>query len=192
LSTAEAASSLRKKTGIMGCRHEYIGMATGIVKHYLARQPALLNSLSIWGHGMDHQRHYAKVFEQLEDEYGKLDAHTRTPIIGFSAGGPVSMRVRSAARLFVTCELSVYEEQQTSTDGLRFEFFSKDEFDEEQARAIFTALGNLAMEAQLGNNHTIDVSQIAKARTNVVSLHLFSRVTIEGSEYGLYRVRPLP
>jgi len=138
---------------------------------------------------MGYQQHYARLFDQLEDEYGKLDAHTITAIVGFSAGGPVSMRARNTARLFVTCELSVYEEQQTSTDGLRFEFFSKDEFAEEQARAIFTALGNLAMEAQLGNNHTIDVSQIAEGGTNVVGLHLFSRVTFEDREYGLYRVR---
>jgi hypothetical protein len=176
---------------VVSCRHEYVGVTTSIVKQWFARQPALLNGLSAWEHGMDYRQHYASLFEQLEDEYGKLDAATLTAVIGFSAGGPVSMRVRNAARLFVTCELSVYKEQQTSTDGLRFEFFCKDEFDEEQARAIFTALGNLAMEAQLGNNHTIDVSQIAKARTDVVSLHLFSRVTIEGSEYGLYRVRPV-
>jgi len=139
---------------------------------------------------MSYQQHYARLFDQLEGEYGKLDTHTVTAIVGFSAGGPVSMRVRNAALLFVTCELSVYEEQHTSTDGLRFEFFSKDEFDEQQARAIFTALGRLAMEAQLGDNHTIDVSQIAEARTEVVRLHLFSQVTIEGSRYGLYRVRP--
>jgi len=91
--------------------------------------------------------------------------------------------------LFVTCELSAYEEQQPSAEGLKFEFFCKDEFDEDQARAIFTALGALSMEATLGDDHTVDLSQIAKARVNVVRLHLFSRVTIEGAEYGLYRVR---
>jgi len=139
---------------------------------------------------MAYEQHYSNLFEQLEDAYGKLDTDTITAIIGFSAGGPVSMRERKAARLFVTCELSVYEEQLTSTDGLKFELFSKDDFDEEQAHAIFTALGALSMEAHLGNNHTVDLSQIAKARTRVVRLHLFSKATIQGAEYGLYQVRP--
>jgi len=82
---------------------------------------------------MAHEQHYSNLFEQLEDAYGKLDTYTITAIVGFSAGGPVSMCERKAARLFVTCELSVYEEQLTSTDGLKFELVSKDDFDEEQA-----------------------------------------------------------
>ena len=139
---------------------------------------------------MAYEHHYSKLFEQLENEYGKLDPATITAIIGFSVGGPVSMRQRKAARLFVTCELSVYEKQMISTDGLKFEFFSKDDFDEEQVRIIFSALGRLSMEAHLGHNHTVDLSQIEKARTGVVSLHLFSKTTIEGGGYGLYWVRP--
>jgi len=141
---------------------------------------------------MGYQQHYAKLFEQLEDEYGKLDRDTITAVIGFSAGGPVSMCERKSARLFVTCELSVYEAQKTSAEGLKFELFSKDDFDEDQARAVFTALGGLSMEAHLGNNHTVDVSAVEKARTDVVSLQLYSKATIEGVEYGLYRVRPRP
>ena len=139
---------------------------------------------------MAYEQHYSNLFQALEDAYGKLDTDTITAIIGFSAGGPVSMCKRKAALLFVTCELSVYEEQQTSTDGLKFELFSKDDFDQEQAHAIFTALGRLSTEAQLGNDHTVDLSPIAQARTHVVSLNLFSKATIEGAEYGLYRVRP--
>jgi len=139
---------------------------------------------------MAYEHHYAMLFAPVEKEYGKLDPATITAIIGFSVGGPVSMRERKAARLFVTCELSVYEEQKSSTDGLKFEIFSKDDFDEKQARAILTALGRLSMEAHLGHNHTVDLSQIVEARSGVVSLHLFSKATIEGSEYGLYRVCP--
>jgi hypothetical protein len=90
----------------------------------------------------------------------------------------------------VTCELSVYKEQLISTDGLKFELFSKDDFDEEQAHAIFTALGRQSMEVHLGNNYTVDLSQVAKASTHLVRLHLFSKATIKGAEYGLYQVRP--
>jgi len=45
------------------------------------------------------------------------------------------------------------------------------------------------MEAQLGNNHTVDVSVVG-AGVNVVMLELFSTTKIEGRAYGLYRVRP--
>jgi hypothetical protein len=38
---------------------------------------------------MGYQQHYAKLFEQLEDEYGELDKDTIAAIIGFSTGGPV-------------------------------------------------------------------------------------------------------
>ena len=138
---------------------------------------------------MSYQHHYAKLFEPLEAEYGKLDDATITAIIGFSEGGPVSIQTREASQLFVTCELSLYEGQKLSTDGIKFEFFSKDDFNEEQACVLFTALGELSMEARLGDNHTIDATHIAKTGISIVRLHLFSRVMIEGVPYGLYRVR---
>ena len=139
---------------------------------------------------MDYQRHYAKLFEPLEREYGDLDPLTISAIIGFSAGGPVSLRERKAARLFVTCELSCYEEQRPSAEGLKFEFFSNGDFSEKQARALLTALGALSMQACLGHNHTVDASIIEDAEVERVSLHLFSQVMIGGAAYGIYRVRP--
>ena len=141
-------------------------------------------------HFVGYQQHYAKLFEQLQTQYGALDVGTITSIIGFLAGGPVSMCEKKSAGLFVTCELSVYDEQRSSTDGIKFEFFCKGDFDEDQARAILTALGRLSMEAQLGDDHTIDLSQVANARMKAVRLHLFSKVMIEGADYGLYRVCP--
>jgi hypothetical protein len=137
---------------------------------------------------MGYQQHYAKLFERLEAEYGALDPDTLTAIVGFSAGGPVSLCERKAARLFVTCELSLYQEQKTSTDGLKFELFCKDEFNEAQARSLFTGLGALSMEAQLGDKHTVDASEIMQGEIGIVRLNLFSRVMIEGMGYGLYRV----
>jgi hypothetical protein len=139
---------------------------------------------------MSYQELYAILFKQLVDQFGMLDERTIMGIIGFTAGGPVNMCERKAAGLFVTCELSVYEEQKTSTDGLKFEFFSKDDFDEEQARAILSALGRLSMEVHLGDNHTVDISEIAKARCDVVRLALFSQARFEDIDYGLYRVGP--
>ena len=46
------------------------------------------------------------------------------------------------------------------------------------------------MQARLGNSHTVALSEIENARTDLVSLQLHSTVTIEDVGYGLYRVRP--
>ena len=46
------------------------------------------------------------------------------------------------------------------------------------------------MEARLGDNHTVDLSEIANARTKIVRLRLFSKTLIDGAPYGLYRVGP--
>ena len=138
---------------------------------------------------MSHQQYYAALFARLEEEFGKLEPETITGVIGFSVGGPVSLCQQRRSGLFVTCELSVYDEQKVSSEGIKFEPFSKDDFDEREARSILTGLGALSMEAQLGNNHTVDVS-IAEAGVNVVKLELFSNTKIEGRAYGLYRVRP--
>lgn len=139
---------------------------------------------------MDYKQHYKTLFQDLEHEFGKLDNETITSIVGFSAGGPVSMCKQSAADLFVTCELSVYPEQQPSAEGLKFELFSVGSFNEQQARAVFTALGNLSMNAGLGENHTVDISAVDGAPVEVVRLHRYSTSNIEGSRFGLYRVQP--
>jgi hypothetical protein len=139
---------------------------------------------------MDYEQHYLKLFQDLESEFGKLDVETITSIIGFSAGGPVSMCKQSAANLFVTCELSCYSEQQLSTEHLKFELFSVGNFNEQQSRDVFTALGNLSMSASLGDNHTVDISTVDSAPVEVVRLHRYSDCNIDGRNFGLYRVQP--
>jgi hypothetical protein len=138
---------------------------------------------------MSYRQHYAVLFDRLEDEFGRLEPETITGIIGFSAGGPVSMCKLTQAALFVTCELSMYDEQKPSSDGIRFELFSKDDLNEKQAQTILTALGAFSMDAQLGNNHTVDVS-VAEASVDVIKLELYSTSEIDSHRYGLYRVRP--
>ena len=139
---------------------------------------------------MGYQLHYAKLFEELQLQFGTLDANTTTWVIGFAAGGPVSMVTRKDAKLFATCELSVYEEQRPSTEGVKFELFCMDDFDEGQAQTLLTALGALSMQAQLGDRHAVDACQISGTGVKQVRLHLFSTAEIEGIGYGLYRVRP--
>jgi hypothetical protein len=57
-----------------------------------SRLPHVLRiSLPLSEHSMAYERDYSNLFQALEDAFGKLDTDTITAIIGFSAGGPVSM-----------------------------------------------------------------------------------------------------
>ena len=138
---------------------------------------------------MSYEQHYKALFAPLEKEFGDLDSETIMAIVGFSVGGPINLCQRAEARLLVTCELSVYDKQKASTDGINFELFSKDDFDEKTARAVFTAIGSLSMEAQLGDGHTVDVT-VAETGVDIVRLEMFSTTIVEGRKFGLYRVRP--
>lgn len=139
---------------------------------------------------MGYEQHFQELFQDLECEYGKLDDETITSLVGFSAGGPVSICKQSAADLFVTCELSVYPNQQLSAEGLKFELFSVGSFNEQQARDVFTALGNLSMNASLGDDHTVDISSVDGAPVGIVRLCHYSTRNIDGSKFGVYRVIP--
>lgn len=141
---------------------------------------------------MDYRDFYKKLFSSLEEEFGELDEETITSIIGFSAGGPVSLCKQSKSHLFITCELSCYPDQKYSTDGLKFELFSVGNFSEKWCRSVFTALGNLSMNAQLGSGHTIDISGVVEPDSVVkkVSLQFYSWLEYEEKRYGLYQVIP--
>ena len=69
---------------------------------------------------MDYEKFYNELFAPLEEKYGELDEDTITSIVGFSAGGPVSLSKIENKKLFVTCELAAYPEQRVSSEGLKF------------------------------------------------------------------------
>lgn len=141
---------------------------------------------------MDYNDLYSALFRELELQYGPLDAETITSIIGFSAGGPVSLAKHDSNKIFVTCELAVYPEQNLSSEALNFELLSIGDFSEDWCRSVFTALGALSMDAVLGDNHTIDISAVVEPDEPIkqVSLKLFSRTKYSGKNYGLYQVVP--
>lgn len=64
----------------------------------------------------------------MNAQYGAFDTETLTAVIGFSAGGPVSLFKKEEKRLYATCELAVYPEQVESSEGLKYEFFSEGRF----------------------------------------------------------------
>lgn len=139
---------------------------------------------------MNYEAFYKELFAPLENKFGVLDDETITSMIGFSVGGPVSLSKNETRKLYVTCELAAYPEQKLSTDGLRFEMFSVGAFSEDWCRAVFTALGNLSFDAELGDQHTIGISGLVDGpeSPDMVKLQLFSQTTIEGKRYGLYEV----
>ncbi|MGX5202414.1 hypothetical protein [Aliikangiella sp. IMCC44632] len=139
---------------------------------------------------MDYEVFYNKLFEKLESKYGKLDDETITSIVGFSAGGPVSLSKIGSKNLFVSCELASYPEQQKSSEGLNFEFFSVGKFSEDWCRSVFTALGGLSFDAELGNEHRINISGLVEGPETVdqIRLKLFCQTKIDGKKYGLYEV----
>lgn len=118
-----------------------------------------------------------------------LDPMTLTTIIGFSAGGPVSLRSIKSRNIYMTNELASYS-QQCSSDGLiNYELITIDDFEEDLARQILTAIGAMTLSTILGNRHTIDVSQVLDCTEPVImQLSLYSKIILKGKGYGIYRV----
>ena len=141
---------------------------------------------------MDYQELYSELFKEIENKYGPIDEVTLTSVIGFSGGGPVSLSTIEKKNLYVTCELSVYPEQHKSSENLNYELFSAGSFNSDWCRSVLTALGNLAVNAALGDEHTIDISGVVDADDTVqkVKLRLFSKIQYEGNDYGIYEVLP--
>ena len=139
---------------------------------------------------MDYAKFYNELYAPLEKKYGVLDEDAITSIVGFSAGGPVSLSKIEDKKLYVTCELAAYPEQLPSTEGLKFELFSVGSHSDDWCRTVFSALGGLSFEAQLGDQHTINISGLVEGpeATDTVQLRLFSQTTIGYEQYGLYEV----
>ena len=140
---------------------------------------------------MEYGEHFKALFRGLEEEHGRLDRKIVGAIVGFSAGGPVSLSTIKRKKIHVTCELSLHEEQKPSAEGLRFELLSVGSFDLPTCRALFTAIGDLSLQATLGHDHTIGVGDVLGGKgPEKVRLVLFSKTEIDGRRYGVYEVVP--
>jgi hypothetical protein len=133
--------------------------------------------------------HYESLYESLCREVGDLSNETLTGIVGFGAGGPVSMVGVPGHSVFVTCELSLYPEQVPNSEGERYELLCRLPIPEHQAQLLLTALGNLSMQEKLGHRHTIDVSAISDVPgLSLISLNHYSSSVIEGEAFGIYEI----
>src|SRR5262245_37108630 len=110
------------------------------MSRFRAPVDAVTGLLVVRSRKMDAREHYRQLFGALEARFGPLDRDTLTSIVGFSAGGPVSLCTIERKKVFVSCELSLYQEQCKSSEGYRFEFLSAGSFDAETVRKLFTAL----------------------------------------------------
>ena len=138
---------------------------------------------------MDYQRFYKQLFQPIEERIGRIDEGSIMAIIGFECGGPVTLctvgRGREQFVTYVTCELSVRDEQKPAEFG-RYEVMMTCD-DERWAHNILTKFGQMSLENVFGNGHTIDISPVAGPDCPVQGLVVeeFARVTIDGQPYGI-------
>lgn len=138
---------------------------------------------------MSTSEHYEALFSDLQREIGPLGPLTTTGIVGFSAGGPVSILGVPGKNVYVTCELSLYQEQIPNTAGERYEFLTELPLEERDAQILLTELGNLSMEARLEHGHTVDVSPVCEVPgVKVVRLQQRASCTTEDGNFGVLEV----
>jgi hypothetical protein len=138
---------------------------------------------------MDYQQFYKQLFQPIEKRIGHVDEASIMAIIGFDCGGPVTLCTVGHGReqfvTYVTCELSVCDEQKPARFG-RYEVMMTCD-DEQWAHNILTKLGQMSLEGAFGHGHTIDIGPVAGPDCPVQGLVVeeFARVTIDGKPYGI-------
>jgi hypothetical protein len=140
---------------------------------------------------VDQDAYFSMLFDSIESRFGPFETESLSSIVGFSAGGPVSLSTNEKSGVFCTCELSLYPEQKPSAENLRYELLVVKDFPEEVCRRLLTTLGNLSMNAVLGDGHTIDMSGVFDGEPRTVRLALDSSIDWNGEGRGIYQVRPL-
>ena len=137
--------------------------------------------------------HYDALFAEIVSTFGVLRSETMSAVIGFGAGGPVSVAVVDRKPVYVTCELSLYPEQVPSAEGVRFELLFESTLNQSDIQNLLTALGRFSFNAQLGDGHTIDISSISPPDgPKLISLRHFSSILTPSGSFGIYQVIPAP
>ena len=138
---------------------------------------------------MNYNRFYKQLFQPIEERIGRVDEASIMAIVGFDCGGPVTVctvgRGREQFVTYVTCELSVRDEQRPAEFG-RYEVMTTCD-DERWAHKILTMLGQMSLERVFGHGHTIDISPVVDAGCPVQGLVVeeFARVTVDCQPYGI-------
>lgn len=140
---------------------------------------------------MDYNRFYKQLFRPIEERVGHVDEASIMAIIGFDCGGPVTLCTVGYGReqfvTYITCELSVRDEQQPAEFG-RYEVMMTCN-DEAWARKILTKIGQMSLDGVFEHGHTVDIGQIVGPDCPLQGLVVeeFARVTVDGRGYGILR-----
>jgi hypothetical protein len=114
---------------------------------------------------MNYEQFYKKIFAPLNESIGPIDRNTIVAIMGFDGGGPLNFNTigrdtNSSPITYVSCELSVREEQiPTESGGYRYELLASCD-SEKWVRQILTNLGRMSLEVAFDHGHTIDIGPI--------------------------------
>lgn len=136
---------------------------------------------------MSHALFYDRLLAPIEARFGRFDEATLTSIVGFDAGGPLSLlTIPRAGEDFVTyvsCELAVRGQQVPSHQG-RFELMTTVD-EEDWALTVLSGLGSMSLEVGLDDGHTVDLGTEIPPGTTIegVVLERVAAVEIEGSPY---------
>jgi hypothetical protein len=134
---------------------------------------------------------YEALFAPVVAAHGSLDRETLTAIVGFDAGGPVSLctigRARPGPTLFITCELAIREDQVPSDVG-RYELMTSTT-DEEWAVSTLTDIAGMTLEVAFGHLHTLDIGPLVAedAQLQGILFTLEYDVVINGEQYAVLR-----
>lgn len=139
---------------------------------------------------MDYDAFYAQLFAPIRSRIGPLDAATLMAIVGFDAGGPVSLSTVHHGDPFctyVTCELAVRDEQQRGPLG-GYELMMTSN-DERWTHEILTNLAQMTLETVFDDGHTIDIAPWVEdaCRIRALVFETFASVKIDSRHYGILR-----
>jgi hypothetical protein len=107
------------------------------------------------------------------------------------SGGPVTLCTVGYGReqfvTYVTCELSVRDEQRPAKFG-RYEVMITCD-DEVWARKILTKIGQMSLESVFEHGHTVDIGRVVGPDCPLQGLvaEEFARVAVDDSGYGILR-----
>ena len=109
---------------------------------------------------MDYQSFYARLFAPLEARLGPLDPDTLTSIVGFDAGGPLSLctighGTGADVVTYVSCELAVRDDQVPNASG-RYELVMSGD-DADWIRQVLTDTAEMSLGSAFNDGDTLDI-----------------------------------
>lgn len=134
---------------------------------------------------------YEALFAPAVAAHGPLDRDTLTAVVGFDAGGPVSLCTIGSKRpgptIYITCELAVRQDQVPGDRG-RYELMTKST-DEDWAWSTLTDIAGMTLEVAFGHLHTLDIAPWVSEDAPIQGI-LFTLeydVVIDGEPYAVLR-----